>query len=207
MHRKTTVKIARDADGEIYVTPKDCIRMLLEIFDEGKGIIDPEVMANTPERVSRMYTSELLSGYKTDPQAILRRTFKSTHNEMIIVGGIDFSSLCEHHMLPFRGKAYIGYIPNGCILGLSKFARLVNCMSQRLQLQERLISEIADAIMVGINPLGVGVVIDAEHECMSIRGVNKPGTKTTMSAMRGVFEEGPTMERFMRLIRMNGGGH
>lgn len=190
-----------------------CISKILEEIDAGRGVINEEVIENTPGRVARMYNQELLNGYNVDPKAILSKTFESDHQEMVMVAGIKFSSLCEHHMLPFRGVAHIGYLPNGGIVGLSKLARLINdCYAPRLQLQERLASQLADAIMEYMDPapLGAGVVIDAEHECMAIRGIKSPGARTVLSALRGKFrEDAKTKAEFFTLIglRINGGSY
>jgi GTP cyclohydrolase IA len=185
---------------------RESVANLLEEIDSGRGIINAEVFANTPDRVARMYNQELLRGYDIDPAEILATTFESDHREMVIITPIRFSSLCEHHMLPFRGVAHIGYLPDGGIVGLSKLVRLINdCYAPRLQLQERLASELADALMAYIKPrpLGAGVVIDAEHECMAIRGVRSPGARTRLSALRGRFQsDAKTQAEFLRLIAL-----
>ncbi|MGM0606902.1 MAG: GTP cyclohydrolase I FolE [Candidatus Muiribacteriota bacterium] len=147
-----------------------------------------EGLKDTPDRVARMY-EELFSGIQEKPENILKIFFNEPHDEMIIVKDIPFSSMCEHHMMPFTGKAHVVYIPkNNQITGLSKLARLVNVFSKRLQLQERLTTDIADSIMKILNPLGVMVVISAEHMCMTIRGVKTPGAHTVTSAVRGIFQ-------------------
>lgn len=174
-----------------------------KILTEGIGSknVDDEALENTPDRVARSYT-ELLSGYGADIPAILSRTFEADHEEMVIVKGIPMYSMCEHHMLPFIGEVHIGYIPNGKVLGISKLARLTEAYARRLQLQERLTSQIANSIMEYVEPKGVGVVIRAEHTCMTMRGVNKPGTKTVTSAMRGLFKEDPrARSEFLNLIK------
>jgi GTP cyclohydrolase I len=162
------------------------IRELLAAVGE-----DPcrEGLAQTPQRVARMY-AEVLDGYLDDPRRHLQKFFVGDrHEEMVIVKDIQFSSLCEHHLLPFTGKAHIAYIPaGGRIVGLSKLARVVEGYAHRLQLQERLTTQIAEAVMEALRPLGVLVVVEAEHLCMSIRGVRKPGAKTTTSAVRGIFK-------------------
>lgn len=186
---------------------KDNVSSMLQLFNENVGEINEEVLANTPDRVSRMY-QELLSGYECDPKQLLSRLFDSDDREMVIISGIKFASLCEHHMIPFIGEAHIGYIPNGKLVGLSKFARLVECFSRRLQLQERIASNIADTLMEHVAPEGVGVVLVAEHMCMSIRGIKKPGAKTICSAVRGkLSSDAKAREEFLRLIRLNGGFH
>ncbi len=167
----------------------------------GEEYVDPEAVENTPDRVARAY-SELFSGYDADIPAILSRTFEDDHDEMVIVTKIPVYSMCEHHMLPFIGYAHIGYVPNGKILGISKCARLVDAYARRLQLQERLTAQIADSMMKYVEPQGVAVVIKAEHTCMTMRGVNKPGTKTVTSAMRGLLkEDSKSRAEFLELIK------
>jgi GTP cyclohydrolase IA len=162
---------------------------LLEAIGE-----DPrrEGLHRTPERVARMY-SELLAGVDEDPGAHLTVTFSAEHDEMVMVRDIPFASLCEHHMVPFIGKVHLGYIPaeDGRITGLSKLARVVNSYARRLQVQERMTTQIADTLESVLEPRGVLVVVEAEHLCMSMRGVNKPGTLTITSAVRGLFREDP----------------
>ena len=146
-------------------------------------------LARTPERMEK--TMEFLTrGYEMDPAAVLREAlFDVDYNQMVIVRDVEFYSLCEHHMLPFFGKAHIAYIPNGKVVGLSKMARLVDIFSRRLQVQERLTREIADAIEDAIHPQGVGVVMEAQHLCMMMRGVEKQQSSTVTSAMTGVFRD------------------
>ena len=160
------------------------VRMILEAIGE-----DPnrEGLQNTPIRVARM-CEEIFQGLKQNPDKPLEVCFSEEHEEMIMVRDIPFSSICEHHLLPFIGKAHVAYIPRkGKITGLSKLARVVDIYAKRPQLQERLTSQIADSIVKVLNPMGVIVVIEAEHMCMTIRGVNKPGSKTITSAVRGSF--------------------
>ncbi len=149
---------------------------------------DRDGLIDTPLRVAKMY-AELLDGINDNPQRHLDVTFEADHDEMVMVKNISFSSLCEHHLVPFIGHAHVAYIPNdlGKITGLSKLARLVDGYSKRLQVQERLTSQIADAIDSALAPKGVLVVIEAEHMCMSIRGVKKPESITVTSAVRGIF--------------------
>jgi GTP cyclohydrolase I len=149
---------------------------------------DREGLLQTPRRVASMY-EELFSGLREDPDRHLTVTFAAEHDEMVMVRDIPFASLCEHHMIPFIGKAHVAYIPNedGRITGLSKLARLVDGVARRLQVQERMTSQIADAIERALAPRGVLVVVEAEHLCMSMRGVRKPGTLTITSAVRGLF--------------------
>lgn len=167
----------------------------------GAQHVDPEALENTPNRVARAY-HELFSGYAADETEILSRVFDDPHDEMVIVKHIPMYSMCEHHMLPFIGEVSIGYIPDGKILGISKLARLVEIYARRLQLQERLTAQVADSIMEHVVPQGVGVVVEAEHTCMTMRGVNKPGTMTVTSAMRGIFkEDAKTRAEFLGLIK------
>lgn len=161
------------------------VRDLLEAIGE-----DPtrEGLLDTPGRVARMW-AEVLSGTNNDPDHHLARTFAIEHDEMVLVRDIPFTSVCEHHMLPFSGTTHIAYLPGttGRFTGLSKLARLVEGYSRRLQVQERLTSQLADAMQSMLDPVGVLVVVEAEHSCMSIRGVRKPGTKTVTTAVRGIY--------------------
>ncbi len=145
-------------------------------------------LLDTPGRVARMY-AEICGGVHEDPASHLTRQFEADHDEMILVRDIPLYSLCEHHLIPFLGKAYVGYIPNedGCITGLSKLARVVDGYARMPQVQERLTTQIADAIEGVLNPRGVLVVVEAEHLCMSMRGIRKPGANTVTSAVRGLF--------------------
>jgi GTP cyclohydrolase I len=156
----------------------------------------------TPERVAKAQ-AYLTSGYDQDPASILRGAlFDVDYDEMVIVKDIEFFSLCEHHMLPFFGKVHIAYIPNGKVIGLSKLPRLVDVFARRLQVQERLTREVADAIQSAIQPQGVGVVIEARHLCMMMRGVEKQSSSTVTSAMIGAFsKQSRTRQEFLSLIR------
>ncbi len=159
-------------------------------------------LVETPDRVARAAT-ELLGGYDENPAHHLRKQFQETDNEeMVVVRDIPFSSLCEHHILPFTGRAHVAYIPrNGRITGLSKIGRCVNGFARRLQLQERLTAQIADAMMDELNPLGVLVVLEAEHMCMTMRGVKSAGALTMTSAVRGAFRNDiKTREEALRLL-------
>jgi GTP cyclohydrolase I len=147
---------------------------------------DREGLEETPARVARMY-AELFAGLHTDPREVLQKTFTQKYNEIVLIKDIRFSSLCEHHLLPFVGKAHIGYLPNGKIVGLSKLPRAVEVFARRAQVQERMTEELADLVMEQLNPKGVGVVIEATHSCMTIRGVRSPDSVCTTSAMRGSF--------------------
>jgi GTP cyclohydrolase I len=159
-----------------------------------------EGLAETPNRIARMY-ADLFSGLGQDPLDVLRRGFNEDHKEMVILKDIPFYSLCEHHFLPFHGTAHVGYVPDGRIVGVSKLARVVDILARRPQMQERLTSQVADAIMDGLRPDGVAVVIEAEHLCMTMRGVQKPGAKMITSAIRGGFRRrGVTRAEFLTLV-------
>jgi GTP cyclohydrolase I len=162
---------------------------------------DREGLRETPARVARAYR-ELLAGQKQEPEEVLTTTFDLGHDEMILVKDIEIVSLCEHHMLPFHGVAHVGYIPaeSGKITGLSKLARLVEVFARRLQVQERLTTQVADSLVRILEARGVIVVIEAEHMCMSVRGIRKPGAKTTTSAVRGQLRDATTRAEAMSLI-------
>ncbi|MGW0431891.1 GTP cyclohydrolase I FolE [Micromonospora sp. NPDC003197] len=150
---------------------------------------DRDGLVQTPARVARAY-AELFAGLRVDPTQVLTTTFEANHEELVVVRDIDVMSLCEHHLLPFRGVAHIGYIPgpNGRITGLSKLARLVEVYARRPQVQERLTSQIADLLMTQLDPRGVIVVLECEHMCMAMRGIQKTGAKTITSAVRGLLQ-------------------
>jgi len=159
-------------------------------------------LLETPARVARAY-EEMFAGLRADPAEVLFETFAESHNEMVLVKDIAVYSVCEHHLLPFHGVAHVGYIPNdsGHITGLSKLARLVDVYARRPQVQERLTSQVADALEERLSPRGVIVVVEAEHLCMSMRGVRKPGSRTVTSAVRGAFRTSPsTRAEAMSLI-------
>jgi GTP cyclohydrolase IA len=177
---------------EMYLDPAfdpgavaDAVTQILKAVGE-----DPsrDGLQRTPERVARMY-GELFSGLHVDPEDVLTAMFEADHDEMIMVRDIALYSMCEHHLIPFLGQAHVAYIPNesGCITGLSKIARLVDVIAKRPQVQERLTTQIADAIEKKLDPRGVLVVVEAEHLCMSMRGIRKPGSRTVTSAVRGLF--------------------
>jgi GTP cyclohydrolase I len=162
-----------------------------------------EGLQKTPYRVAKAMQT-LTRGYAEDPKEILNSAkFKEDYRHMVIVKDIDFFSLCEHHMLPFYGKAHVAYIPNGYITGLSKIARVVDCFSHRLQVQERMTLQIRDCIQEALDPLGVMVVIEAQHMCMQMRGVEKQNSLTTTSDFTGFFQQAKTREEFMNLIKHN----
>jgi len=162
-----------------------------------------EGLAGTPRRVAEMYT-EFFSGLDMDPRKELTVGFEEGHREMVILRDIPFYSLCEHHLLPFYGVAHIGYIPNaeGRVVGVSKLARVVEIITKRPQIQERMTTEIADAIVDGINPDGVAVIVQAEHLCMIMRGIKKPGSTIVTSALRGTFRtKAETRTEFFSLLQ------
>ncbi len=163
------------------------VRLMLEGMGEDP---DREGLKKTPARVAKMY-EEICSGMDEDPSELFETTFDEHHQEMVLVRDIPFYSICEHHLVPFFGKAHVAYIPakDGRICGISKLARLVDCFAKRPQVQERLTSQVADTLVRELHPEGVIVVMEAEHLCMSMRGVKKPGSKTTTSAVRGSFQK------------------
>jgi len=161
------------------------VRMILEAVGEDP---DREGLVDTPARVARMY-EEIFSGLNTDPKEHFSAIFSEQHEELVLVKDIPFYSTCEHHLVPFYGHAHVAYIPrNGKVVGLSKLARAVEAVARRPQLQERMTSTVADSIVESLEPYGVVVVVEAEHLCMTMRGVKKPGAKTVTSAVRGIFE-------------------
>ncbi|WP_312861142.1 GTP cyclohydrolase I FolE [Amycolatopsis endophytica] len=166
------------------------VRELLEAVGENP---DREGLRDTPARVARAYR-EMFAGLYTDPASVLARTFDESHEELVLVTDIPMYSTCEHHLVPFHGVAHVGYIPNsqGKVTGLSKLARLVDLYAKRPQVQERLTSQIADALVRKLEPRGVIVVVEAEHLCMSMRGIRKPGARTTTSAVRGMLQSSAT---------------
>ncbi|MCA9268347.1 MAG: GTP cyclohydrolase I FolE, partial [Planctomycetales bacterium] len=147
---------------------------------------DREGLLETPARVARMY-AEMFSGLHRSPQEHLQKVFTEKYDEVVLVRDISFCSMCEHHLLPFTGKAHIGYVPNGKVVGLSKLARVVEAIARRPQVQERMTEQIADLLVQELDAKGVGVVVEASHSCMTIRGVRKPGSMCVTSAMKGLF--------------------
>lgn len=161
---------------------------------------DREGLRETPRRIAEMY-SEIFGGLSMDPAAFLQVGFEEDHEEMVILRDIPFYSMCEHHFMPFHGIAHVGYLPEGRVVGVSKLARVVEAFARRPQVQERLTSQIADCIMDALQPLGVGVVVEAEHLCMTMRGIKKPGSRMVTSAMRGLFRKRPaTRAEFLSLL-------
>ncbi|GAA0868873.1 GTP cyclohydrolase I FolE [Brevundimonas basaltis] len=164
---------------------------------------DREGVLDTPARVARSYR-ELFAGYDTDPREYLERTFEEVggYDELVVLKDIRFVSFCEHHMLPVVGRAHVGYLPTDRVVGISKLARVVHGFARRLQIQEKMTSEIARAIQEVLRPQGVGVVVEAEHSCMTLRGVNTAGSSLTTSHLSGVIrDDARTREEFLRLVR------
>ena len=164
---------------------------------------DREGLLETPARVARSYR-ELFKGYDSDPRAAMQRTFDEVggYDQLVVLRDIPVISFCEHHMLPVIGKAHVGYLPNNRVVGISKLARVVHGFGRRLQIQEKMTADIADAIDEALNPKGVGVVIEASHSCMTLRGVNTPGATLTTSHLTGVIRDDPrTRQEFLRLAR------
>jgi len=186
------------------VIDQDKIKLAIASITEALGeSLSQESIKNTPQRVAEMY-AELFAGLDADPKAELSVGFEEGHYEMVILRDIPFYSMCEHHLLPFYGVAHVGYIPRvgGKIVGVSKLARVVEIFARRPQLQERMTKQIADAIFEALNPEGVGVVIQAEHLCMIMRGIKKPGTNVITSAVRGTFRsKSVTRSEFLSLIQ------
>lgn len=199
MHNIEAAAELLDGIGVARPEIETAVRQLLEAFGED---VNREGLERTPERVARMY-DELLAGYRVDPHAMINDAlFDVAYDEMVIVRDIEFYSLCEHHMLPFYGRCHIGYLPNGKVLGLSKLARMVDMFARRLQIQERLTDQIARAIMDAVNPLGVGVIIEARHLCMMMRGAQKQNSMMVTSSMLGSFRKSSiTRSEFLALLQ------
>lgn len=195
------VQFPWEKDGTTDV--EDSVVRLLEFLGE-----DPnrEGLQETPKRVVKAW-KEMTRGYGQDPKAILSKNFDSGHyDEMICLTGAEFFSTCEHHMLPFFGHAHVAYVPNPStnrVVGISKLARLVDCFARRLQIQEQLTQQIANAVEESLNPLGVGVVLEAKHFCMCVRGVEKQQSTMFTSSMRGCFHQGPARAEFLSLVNLN----
>ena len=177
---------------------KSAVRVILESVGEDP---DRPGLKETPRRVAKMY-AEMFAGLHTDPARHLKVVFPETYEEMVLVRDITFTSMCEHHLLPFSGVAHVAYVPDGKVTGLSKLARVVEEVSRRPQVQERMTQTIADMIDSHLNTSGVAVVVSAEHSCMAIRGIKKPGSTTVTSALRGIFiTNQSTRAEFMSLIK------
>lgn len=177
----------------------EAARLILEGIGEDP---DREGLRETPERIARMY-EEIFSGMEADGKDELSKVFSVDNSEIVLEKDITFYSMCEHHMLPFYGKAHVAYIPDGRVVGLSKLARTVEVYARRLQIQERMTGQIADAVMEYLTPRGVMVVVEAEHMCMTMRGVKKPGSKTVSVAARGVFSDNDELQdRFFNMLKL-----
>jgi len=178
---------------------EEAVKLLLEGLGED---INREGLKDTPDRIARMY-EEIYAGMDEDAGEHLKKTFSVDNNEMVIVKDIVFYSTCEHHMMPFYGKAHVAYIPNGKVVGISKLARTVEVFAKRLQIQEQMTGQIADAIMEHLAPQGALVVVEAEHMCMTMRGIKKPGSKTVTMASRGAFEENEALQnKFFNMLKV-----
>ncbi len=190
--------------GAVTQQPVDLERIraaVVEILEAIGEDSQRDGLQRTPERVAKMY-AEVFAGLREDPEHHLEVQFEAGHDEMVLIKDIAFYSMCEHHLLPFVGKAHVAYVPGeqGKITGLSKLARLVEAYARRPQVQERLTSQVADKLMEALNPRGALVVIEAEHQCMSMRGVQKPGSLTLTSAVRGIFLADATRAEAFQLI-------
>lgn len=195
------MKDALPATGLKDISTEELFRELVYRFD---GDPSRDGLLKTPERAAKAMEF-LTSGLHQDPQEILQSAlFDVEYDEMVIVKDIEMYSLCEHHMLPFFGKVHIAYIPKGKVIGLSKLPRLVNMFARRLQVQERMTRQIAEAICDAVQPMGVGVIIEAQHLCMMMRGVEKQASSTVTSAMLGAFQKQPTRSEFLSLVRPYG---
>ncbi len=162
---------------------------------------DREGLAETPRRIAESY-EEIFGGLSVDLEELLQVGFEEGHNEMVVLRDVPFFSMCEHHLLPFHGIAHVAYVPRGRVVGISKLARLVEAIARRPQLQERLTSQIADTLMRALEPDGVAVALEAEHLCMTMRGIKKPGSRMVTSAMRGTFQNQiETRNEFLALVR------
>ncbi|MCM1190437.1 MAG: GTP cyclohydrolase I FolE [bacterium] len=181
---------------------REGVRLILEGIGEDAA---REGLLETPDRIARMYT-EIFAGMEGDPAVPLSKVFAVEGGEMVLERDIVFYSVCEHHMLPFFGKAHVAYLPDGKVVGLSKLARTVEIYARRLQIQERMTGQIADAVMEHLAPKGAMVVLEAEHMCMTMRGIKKPGSSTVSIATRGVFQDNAALqEQFFRMLRLGDG--
>ncbi|MGD9933447.1 MAG: GTP cyclohydrolase I FolE [Dehalococcoidia bacterium] len=179
-------------------------RAVVEIFEAIGEDPSREGLQDTPRRIAKMY-SEIFEGLAIDASDYLKVGFEVAHDEMVILRNIPFYSMCEHHFLPFHGEAHVGYVPDGRVVGISKLARTVEAFARRPQIQEVLTTQVAEAIMENLQPDGVAVVVEAEHLCMTMRGVQKPGSRMVTSAMRGMFRKSDvTRAEFLALV--HGGG-
>jgi GTP cyclohydrolase I len=188
-----TKKITKIDEARI----EKAVREILSAVGED---LNRDGLKETPARVARMY-GELLAGMREDPGIHLEKVFNENYDEIVLLRDIPFYSVCEHHLMPFIGTAHVAYLPSGRILGVSKLARIVDCFARRLQTQERLTTQIADCLMSNLKPMGVAVVLEAAHSCMTIRGIKKPGSIMVTSAIRGSFRKDPrSRNEIMSLI-------
>ncbi|MDZ7823761.1 MAG: GTP cyclohydrolase I FolE [Ahrensia sp.] len=195
---------AAPTDGLDYIRPtqeqaEDAVRTLLKWMGED---INREGLLDTPKRVANAY-KELFGGYDADPEEVLGRTFEEVagYNDIVLVKDIQFHSHCEHHMVPIIGKAHVAYLPDGCVLGLSKIARVVDIFAHRLQTQESMTAQIASAIDDSLSPRGMAVMIEAEHMCMAMRGIRKQGSTTITTTYTGEFKKPENQYRFLEMLR------
>lgn len=197
--RRSMSRIARSlsSPGVDLARIRSAVREILAAVGEDP---DREGLRETPDRVARMY-AEMFAGLRQDPREHLKRTFTQKYDEVVLVRDIEFSSMCEHHLLPFTGRAHVAYLPAGKVVGLSKLARVVDSIARRPQIQEQMTEQIADMLTTELKAKGVAVILEATHSCMTIRGVRKPTSVTTTSAMRGIFRENSaTRMELMALI-------
>ena len=182
------------------IDEKKIEKAVREILSAVGEDLNRDGLKDTPARVARMY-GELLAGMREDPGIHLEKVFNENYDEIVLLRDIPFYSVCEHHLMPFIGSAHVAYLPSGMILGVSKLARIVDCYARRLQTQERLTMQIADCLMSNLKPMGVAVVLEAAHSCMTIRGIKKPGSMMVTSAVRGRFRKDPrSRNEIMSLI-------
>lgn len=199
---ESVAKRPREEDPETLNKMTDACRTILECIGEDP---DREGLVKTPSRWAKALLFMTRGYHQTCEEVTNGAVFSEDHDEMVVVRNIDIHSLCEHHMVPFTGRVHIGYIPNGKVLGLSKLARIAEVYARRLQVQERLTRQIADAIVESVEPLGVAVVVECTHMCMQMRGVQKVGASTTTSSVRGIFESNPkTRAEFFSIIHGSG---
>ena len=182
---------AMDDKGKTKVDTERISKAVKEILIAIGEDIEREGLKGTPARVAQMY-AELLSGMCEDPKKHLRRVFAEKYDEVVLLRDIPFYSICEHHLMSFIGLAHVAYLPSGVVLGVSKLARIVDCFAHRLQVQERLTTQIADFLMSSLKPRGVALVLEASHSCMTIRGIKKAGSMMVTSALRGIFRKDPS---------------
>ena len=202
VNAKRSATKSSGADRPARVTREEAERAVRTLIRWTGDDPDREGLRSTPARVVRAY-EEWFSGYKDHPREYLKRTFEETggYDELIVLSNVRVVSFCEHHMLPVVGKAHVGYLPRDRVVGISKLARVVQGFSRRLQIQEKLTADIAEAIQEILNPIGVGVVIEAEHSCMTLRGVNTPGARLSTSRLLGVIRDDPrTRGEFLRAV-------